>query len=167
MELNSDSLNSEFSLLNCLPHSDVLSFQHPFLKKKKSIDFREGRERETLICCFTYLSIHWLILVCAPTGDRTLKLGYMGWSSNQLTCPARAGSLLSYSLFSFPILWSYGSDLHCLSDWLLAPAFSVFPIISCSTLDTQFLLPQRNLSPNANTRKHETWALYWSLSHGY
>ena len=40
------------------------------------IDFRErkeerkrDRERETLICCSTYLCIHWLILVDALTGD--------------------------------------------------------------------------------------------------
>ena len=28
-----------------------------------------GTGRETLICCSAYSSIHWLILVCAPTRD--------------------------------------------------------------------------------------------------
>ena len=37
-----------------------------------------GRERETSICCSTYLCIHWLILVCALTGDRTRNLGLSG-----------------------------------------------------------------------------------------
>ena len=27
------------------------------------------RERETLICCSPYLYIHWLLLICALTGD--------------------------------------------------------------------------------------------------
>ena len=31
--------------------------------------------RETSICCFTYLSNHWLILVCALTRDQTHNLG--------------------------------------------------------------------------------------------
>ena len=43
------------------------------------IDFRErGKEKETLICFSTYLCIHWLILVCALTGDQTHNLGILG-----------------------------------------------------------------------------------------
>ena len=45
---------------------------------------REG-ERETLICCSTYLCTHWSIL----TGDRTHNLGVLGRCSNQLSYPAR------------------------------------------------------------------------------
>ena len=36
------------------------------------------REREISICCFTHLCIHWLVLVCAPTEDRTATLAYLG-----------------------------------------------------------------------------------------
>ena len=37
---------------------------------KNFIDFRErGREREIRICCSAYLSICWLLLLCALTGD--------------------------------------------------------------------------------------------------
>ena len=38
------------------------------------------RERETSICCSTYLCTHWLILVCALTltGDGTHILGALG-----------------------------------------------------------------------------------------
>ena len=49
-----------------------------------------GRERETLICCFTYLCIHWLILVCALTGDQTCNLAISGWCSNQLSYLTKA-----------------------------------------------------------------------------
>ena len=36
------------------------------------------RERVTLICCFTYSHIHWLILIYVLAGDRTFKLGKSG-----------------------------------------------------------------------------------------
>ena len=51
---------------------------------------RGERERERLICCSTYLCIHWLMLVCALTGDRTCNLGTSGRCSNQLSYPAGA-----------------------------------------------------------------------------
>ena len=36
---------------------------------------RKGeRGRETSICCSTYLCIHWLILLCAPTRNGTSNL---------------------------------------------------------------------------------------------
>ena len=57
------------------------------------INFRQrgwGGERETSICCFTYLHIHWLLLVCALTGDQTCNLGVSRWRSNQLSYTARA-----------------------------------------------------------------------------
>ena len=37
-------------------------------------DGRGGRERERLACPATYLCIHWLLLVCALTGDGTQAL---------------------------------------------------------------------------------------------
>ena len=46
---------------------------------------------DTSICCSTYLCIHWLILVCAPTTkDQTHNLGISGQCSNQLSYKARA-----------------------------------------------------------------------------
>ena len=46
-----------------------------FWKEKKGGGEREA-DIETRICCSTYLCSHWLFLVCALTGDRTLNLGY-------------------------------------------------------------------------------------------
>ena len=40
------------------------------------------RGRETLICCSTHGCIHWLLLVCALTWDRTYNLGVSGWRSH-------------------------------------------------------------------------------------
>ena len=51
------------------------------------------RKRETLICCSTYLCIHWLILVRALTGDGTCNVGGSGWCSDQLNYPARTEGL--------------------------------------------------------------------------
>ena len=46
-------------------------------KKKNGFERKRKvkKERETLICCSTYLCICWLILVCALTGDPTCNLG--------------------------------------------------------------------------------------------
>ena len=44
-----------------------------------------GRERETSICCSTYLCIHWFILECAMIGDQTCNLGELRLCSNQLS----------------------------------------------------------------------------------
>lgn len=44
------------------------------------LEKEEGsRERES--CCSICLCIHWLILVCALTGDWTCKIGILGWCS--------------------------------------------------------------------------------------
>ena len=37
-----------------------------------------------------HFCIHWLVLVCALTGDQTHNLGISGRYSNQLSYPARA-----------------------------------------------------------------------------
>ena len=60
------------------------------LKKHCWIFFLREREKETSICYSTYWCIHWLILVCALTGDWTHKLGVLGRCCNNLSCPARA-----------------------------------------------------------------------------
>ena len=67
-----------------------------FLNLKKSLIFRE-RERETSICCPTYLCTDWLILACALTRVWTCILGASGWCSNQLSYQART----LVSLYSF------------------------------------------------------------------
>ena len=57
---------------------------------------REGKEgvkeieREASSCCCIYLCIHWLLLVCALTGDWTCNIGVSGWYSNYLSYLARA-----------------------------------------------------------------------------
>ena len=51
--------------------------------KKLILEREEGRERETLVCCSPYLCIHWLIFVCALTGDQTHNLGTSGQRSTQ------------------------------------------------------------------------------------
>ena len=43
------------------------------------------REKETLICCSTYLCIHLLILARTLTRDQTHNLGTLGRCSNQLS----------------------------------------------------------------------------------
>ena len=48
------------------------------------------REKERLICCSTSLCIHWLLLVCALTRNRTSNLDLSGWRSNQMSYPDRA-----------------------------------------------------------------------------
>ena len=40
------------------------------------------REKETLICCSTYLCLHLLIPVHALTRDQTCSFGILGWCSN-------------------------------------------------------------------------------------
>ena len=60
---------------------------------KINIFFERERERETSICFFmlihAYSCIHWLILVCALTKDRTHNLGISGRCSDQLCYLAR------------------------------------------------------------------------------
>ena len=45
---------------------------------------------QTLVYCSTYLCMHWLILICALTGDQTHHLGILGQCSHQLSYLARA-----------------------------------------------------------------------------
>ena len=62
---------------------------------------REGGrgEKETSNCCSIYLFIHWLIFVCALTGDGTFDLGISGHRSNQLSYLTRASAgILSQNL---------------------------------------------------------------------
>ena len=50
-----------------------------FLKCIDFLDRERGRqkERETSVCCSTYLCIYWLILLC-PDRDQTHNLGVSG-----------------------------------------------------------------------------------------
>ena len=54
-------------------------------KKMYLLIFERHTERKTLIYCSTYLCIHWLVFVCALTGDWTHNLGISGQCSNQLS----------------------------------------------------------------------------------
>ena len=70
-----------------------------------SIDFfrerENGRQRETSICCSTYLCIHWLILVCALSRDQIPNLSVLGWHCNQLSL-ARTGYFVLIVKCGFP-----------------------------------------------------------------
>ena len=66
-----------------------------FKEKENERESERERERATVMCCSTYWCIHWLTLVCAPTGDRMCNLGVWGGYSNQLSYPDRA----CYALF--------------------------------------------------------------------
>ena len=67
---------------------------------------------KTLICCFTYLCIHWLLLVCALARVWTHNLGVLGWHSNQLSYPAKG---LSESYFLCH--WNKGISAICTCTW--------------------------------------------------
>ena len=72
------------------------------------------RERKRFICCSTYLCIHWLILSCALTGDRTCNLGVLGWNSNQISYPARAKKKKKRY---FNQCWTYELNVSVKSGW--------------------------------------------------
>ena len=84
-------------------------FIHFFRETKERRGGERERDRQTLICCSTYLCIHWLILVCALIGYQTHNLGVLGWCPNQLSYPARA----SWAGF-------YWFPHHPLNTWLRA-----------------------------------------------
>ena len=65
-------------------------------------------EKETSICCSTYLCIHWLILACALTRDRTCNLGIWEQRGNQLSYLAT----VSYTHLTLPTNW-----WECRSRW--------------------------------------------------
>ena len=80
------------------------------------------RERETSICCSTYLCIHWLILVCTLTRDRTHNLDAWGQCSNQLSYMARA-AIFYFWCSSWPIFGSCVLLTYCFSLWKLHAFF--------------------------------------------
>ena len=45
----------------------IFNFYLLILERERERERKGARERETLICCFTYLFIHWLILICTLT----------------------------------------------------------------------------------------------------
>ena len=72
------------------------------------------RERNNF-CHSNYLCIHWLLLVCALTGDWTCNLGISGQCCNQLSYLTRAGFIYSIFfkflfLFIFRERWREGED---------------------------------------------------------
>ena len=80
-----------------------------------------------------YLCLHWLILVCAPTGDRTCKRGVWGRCSNQLRHPARLSNFKQEPLLHFQT----PSLCHMLwKTWVLST-----PLWSCSLFPA---LPSRH-----------------------
>ena len=80
-------LKPRFFLLQSLCYNHIKNFFIYWWEKERK---RERRETLILICFSTYLCIHWLILVCALTGDRTHNLGISEWCSNQLSYLSKA-----------------------------------------------------------------------------
>ena len=76
-------------LLWCYVLSCIIFLLFLFQKLSSLILERE-EERETSTCCSTYVCIHWLLIVCALTGDQTHNLSVLGQRSNKLSYPARA-----------------------------------------------------------------------------
>ena len=58
-------------------------------------------ERETLICCFTHLCIHQMMLTCALTRDQTCNPGASGSHCKQLSYPARTFGWFLYLTLLF------------------------------------------------------------------
>ena len=91
------------------PLKNIFFYLLIFRERKEGKE--EGREREIerhVNLLFTYSCIHWLILICALTGDRTHNLCVSGQCSDQLSYLARANSELCnyayscvFSLFSY------------------------------------------------------------------
>ena len=65
---------------------------------KRVRETERKREKETLICCSTYLCIHSLFLVCALTGGWTHNLGIPGWRANHLRYLARIKTWLFWNV---------------------------------------------------------------------
>ena len=83
--------------------------------------------RETLICFSTYLCIHWLILVCALTRDRTSTLAY--WAK----APTKA--LINWATQPEPCLFIFNA-FHSLSILLILS--SHFLLVLCMNLHISF-----------------------------
>ena len=91
------------SKLNHVPHGQLFFLKFLFIdfRERKGGGWGENREveeRETSICCSTYLCIYWLILVCALTGDSTRNLDVLGRHSNQLSYPASQLFILNQNI---------------------------------------------------------------------
>ena len=92
---------------------------------ERETDTDRQTDRQTLTCCSTYLSIHWLLVVCTFTRDGTHNPGLAGWLYNQSSYSVRAS--LAPSICSFHLL---------ISSWLqtVTPSFSTDPeraVLNC------------------------------------
>ena len=63
---------------------------------------RETDRQTDIDLLSTHFCIHWLILLCALTGDRTCSFGASGWCSNQRSCPTRAKGNHLWCTFDVP-----------------------------------------------------------------
>ena len=104
------------------PDHNFLSFYFLILERggerQRETDRQTDRQKETSICCFTYWCMHWLIIVCALTRGWTHNLSISGWSSNQLSYPARTWSLLSLCAEATRSgVWLYNSKEVLLCMW--------------------------------------------------
>ena len=112
------ALHSCFLMRIYIKHISLSTFQISILKASSSFFFflrerEEGRDRKTSFCCFSYLCIHWLLLVCALTRVWTHSLGRWGQCSNQLRYPVRAPPHFSFFIFAIILLQTF--SIICLN----------------------------------------------------
>ena len=80
-------MTSGFYRTVSLSYLRIFNVIFPFLILKKFylLIWERETDRQTLICCSTCSCIHWLILICALTGDWTWNPGVLGRHSNKLS----------------------------------------------------------------------------------
>ena len=103
--------------------------------KKLSIDFK--RERETSICCSTYLCIHWLLLICALPGDWTRNFGVSGMMLQLTELPGQ----------SLEAVFNQMHDSWCLPVWwpLTVPSWR-WCFLSVKQVDTTLWKEMLNIN---------------------
>lgn len=75
--------------------SNVFYFSEREKGREKKRQREGGREGDRFVVLLIYIYFHWLLLVCALTGDRTHNLGVPGQYSNQLGYLAKASNDLT------------------------------------------------------------------------
>ena len=127
---------------------------------------REGEEGggETSICCFTYLHIHWLLLVCVLSRDWTHNPGILGQCSNPLShLPRGNSSFLSrnntlcgwlfHSVFNYLTIEGH---LGCLHIWTIMNKAAI-------SLRVQVFMWKQTFDTAGCTWDCDGWVVWWDM----